>query len=107
MVIRSGHTEGDLPYPSHMRVNPAWEWGMGRGGGGRLDPDHAGVALRGSQLRIQIKLLGDGRADCEGIGLRYHSRGGSCIRGWEKIYQEPSRNLPYVVNMTLRLYGCP
>ena len=24
-----------------------------------------------------------------------------------KLYQEPSRNLAYVVHMTLRLYGCP
>ena len=65
--------------PTCVSIRPgsgAWR----EGGGGRPGSDHAGADLRGSQLRIQIQLLGDGRADREGIGLRYHSRDGSFIR---------------------------
>ena len=41
----------------------------GEGGCGRPGTDHPGAALQGSRLRIQVRLRGGGRADCEGIGL--------------------------------------
>ena len=33
--------------------------------------------------RSAVRLLGDGRADCESIDLRHHSQGGSRISGWQ------------------------
>ena len=82
MVLHSGRAEGDPPYPARIRGNTGWEWGRGRRGGGRPGLDRPESDLKVSRLGIRVRLMGDGRVDREGIGLRHHSCGGSRICGW-------------------------
>ena len=107
MVLRSSRAEVDPPYLSHMCVNPAREWVVGRGAGG------------GGEGQTALELL------CEVHDFRYKydfwemavlimralvygtTVGVDFVSVDDKEDQEPSRDPAHVVHATLRLYGCP